>query len=325
MAPEESVKSEIKKRTQRKGPRMTHKKKNKQGRASEISGEEAHVLESILSGEKEYHVLIEGDEDFYELEDVDDAPFSDTCDLCEGGPAPGRRWYKSTVEVGLDICSDCYETMEAPHPHPLVRRPVGADAGGGRDLQLLEGVWACRMHPRKLSLLAGCEEDAIAPWLTRLLEPHGQMGAPVSEALNLPMLGLTEVEDGAPQPQEQQSATKTEKAARAEKQAMQFFKGFQIDDAIGNERAWERAAKEASALLECSGEAAMANGMEYELPPLRSGQPWKHAPHPKLGSAKYASTCEKLDQLVGEAAAAPVDLNAELSAITFTPCCNSLV
>lgn len=315
---EENVKSEIKKRQQRsKGPRMTHKKKSKHGKASMISGKVAHVLESILSGEKEYHVLIDGDEDFYELEDVDDMPFSDTCDVCQGGPAPGRRWYKSTVEVGLDICSDCYETMEVPHPHPLVLRPIEADAEGVRDLQLLEGVWACRMHPRKLALLAGCEEDAIAPWLCRLLQPHGQGGELVSDTLNLPMIGLTEVEDGEPEPQEQQSTTKKEKAARAEKQAMQFFKGFKVEDAVDNERAWERVVNEAKVLLENSGEA-MANGMEYELPQLRSDNPWKHAPDPKLGSARYAPSCEKLDQSLKENVPT-LDLNTDPNSITFTP------
>ena len=322
MAAELSVKPEIKK--PRKGPRITHKKKSKRGKPSATGGEEAHVLESILSGEKEYHVLIEGDKDFYELEDVDDVPFSDTCDVCQGGPTPGRRWYKSTVEVGLDICSDCYETMEAPHPHPLVLRPADADAEGVRDLQLLEGVWACRMHPRKLSLLAGCEEDAIGPWLCRLLKPHGPGDEPVSDALMGPqMVGLTEVEDGEPAPPEQQSTTKREKAARAEKQAMQFFKGFKVEDAVGNERAWERAVKEAATLLESSSDAPMANAMEYELPPLRGGKPWKHAPIPKLGSARYAPLCEKLDQVLDENAA-PSDLNRlNLNSITFTPFCSS--
>ena len=66
----------------------------------------------------------------------------------------------------------------------------------------------------------------------------------------------------------------------------------------------------------------MANAMEYELPPLQRGKPWKHAPNPKLGSARYAPLCEKLDQVLDENAA-PINLNADPNTITFTPFCSS--
>ena len=170
----------------------------------------------------------------------------------------------------------------------------GAEAAAtARDVQLLEGVWTCRFHPLKLSQIAECEEAELAPWLCRLLGPHGVGGEPVTNHVVGPKLVVTAAEEYAKprvldgskdaKPRKKTSA----KAAAAEKQATTFFKDLKCAQLLDQ---WDQAMLEARTLLDASAEP-LPMRMRYDLLPLQHGERWTLA-DPK--AAKYAKSIQEM-------------------------------
>lgn len=297
-------------------PFTTRGKKSKKSKqpGPAISSEEAQLLASIRAGTQEYHHQGFGPdgEAYYELEDVDDEPFRDECDVCKASPEPGQRWFKCVHCIGFDLCGDCHANPTVPrHPHPLVRRPAATDgtevprvssrltlggegvtvslqvasAGDGaasrsalRDLRLLEGLWSCRFHVKKLAATSECREDELQGLIERALRPHASQGC---NTIGAPALVLTRAEEGALKETVAGRNGKKKQMSKAQaaegEAAAKFFKGFKCADAIRDDESWLRAMQEATTLLQHSNSSEqLPLSLRHELPPLQHGADWDH-------------------------------------------------
>ena len=305
-------------------------KKSKQSkpRAPVMSSEEAQLVASIRAGTQEYHHQGFGPdgEAYYELEDVDDEPFRDECDVCKATPSPSQRWFKSVHCIGFDLCEDCHANPKVPrHPHPLVRRPAATDGteaprvssrltpgGGGvlvslqvapagadgaaarsalRDLRLLEGLWSCRFHVKKLAATSECREDELQGLIEGALRPHASHGCNASGA---PALVLTRAEEAAPKETVAGRSGKKKQMSKAQaagaEAAAKFFKGFKCSDAVRDDGLWLQAMQEATTLLQHSNSSEqLPLSLRHALPPLQHGVNWDHGEDGFLGARNAAS------------------------------------
>ena len=289
--------------------------KKSKPRAPVMSSEEAQLLASIRAGTQEYHHQGFGPEGeaYYELEDVDDEPFKDVCDSCGGQPSPSQRWFKSVHCIGFDLCETCHANPTVPrHPHPLVRRPAstaGTEAprvssrltlgGGGvlvslqvapagadgaasrsalRDLRLLEGLWSCRFHIKKLAATTECREDELQGLIEGALRPHASHGCNASGA---PALVLTRAEEAALKKTVAGRSGKKKQMSKAQaagaEAAAKFFKGFKCADALRDDGLWVQAMQQATTLLQHSNSSEqLPLSLRHALPPLQHGTNWDH-------------------------------------------------
>ena len=305
-------------------------KKSKKSKSREpvMSSEEAQLIASIRAGTQEYHHQGFGPdgEAYYELEDVDDEPFRDECDVCKATPSPSQRWFKCVHCIGFDLCEDCHANPTVPrHPHPLVRRPAaieGTEAprvssrltpgGGGvlvslqvapagadgaasrsalRDLRLLEGLWSCRFHVKKLAATSECREDELQGLIEGALRPHASHGC---NATGAPTLVLTRVEEAALKETVAGRSGKKKQMSKAQaagaEAAAKFFKGFKCADAVRDDELWLRAMQEATTLLQHSNSSEqLPLSLRHALPPLQHGTNWDHGEDGFPGARNAAS------------------------------------
>ena len=305
-------------------------KKSKKSKSREpvMSSEEAQLIASIRAGTQEYHHQGFGPdgEAYYELEDVDDEPFRDECDVCKATPSPSQRWFKCVHCIGFDLCEDCHANPTVPrHPHPLVRRPAAIDGteaprvssrltpgGGGvlvslqvtpagadgaasrsalRDLRLLEGLWSCRFHVKKLAATSECREDELQGLIEGALRPHASHGC---NATGAPTLVLTRVEEAALKETVAGRSGKKKQMSKAQaagaEAAAKFFKGFKCADAVRDDELWLRAMQEATTLLQHSNSSEqLPLSLRHALPPLQHGTNWDHSEDGFPGARNAAS------------------------------------
>lgn len=289
-------------------------KKAKKG-APAMSAQEAQLIAAIRAGKQEYHHQGFGPdgEAYYELEDVDDEPFRDECDVCGANPSPSHRWYKSVHCIGFDLCEACHADPKAPrHPYPLVRRPAATDGteaprvssrltpgGGGvlvslqvapagaehaparsalRDLRLLEGLWMNRFHVKKLAASTECREDELLGLIEGALRPAAPHGCNASGA---PALALTRAEEAPPKEAVAGRSGKVKQMSKAQaagaEAAAKFFKGFKCADAVKDDGLWLQAMQEATTLLQHSNSSEqLPLSLRHALPPLQHGANWEH-------------------------------------------------